>query len=63
VAAKTFSIRELSSDETRELGFGRVISSNMTDQITAGMEQDRLIALLSNEEDHARPIAVFAPKS
>ena len=63
VAAKTFAIRELSSDETRELSFGRVISPNAQDQITAGMEQDRLIALLSNEEDHARPIAVFAPKS
>ncbi|MDP1711372.1 MAG: tRNA pseudouridine(55) synthase TruB [Candidatus Nanopelagicaceae bacterium] len=63
VAAKTFPIRELSQDETRELSFGRVISSNATDRITAAMEQDQLIALLSNEEDHARPIAVFAPKS
>lgn len=63
VAAKIFSIRELSSGETRELSFGRVISPNRTDQMTAGMEQDRLIALLSNEEDHARPIAVFVPKS
>lgn len=63
VAARTFPIRELSADETRELSFGRVISPSMTDQITAAMEQDRLMALLSNEEDHARPIAVFAPKS
>lgn len=63
VAAKTFSIRELSALETRELSFGRVITPNATDQITAAMEQDRLIALLSNEEGHAHPIAVFAPKS
>ena len=63
VAARTFPIRELNSDETRELSFGRVISPNMTDQITAAMEQDRLIALLLNEEDKARPIAVFAPRS
>lgn len=63
VVAKTFPIRELSRDETRELLFGRVISPNVTDQITAAMEQDRVIALLSNEEDQARPIAVFAPKS
>lgn len=63
VAARTFPIRELSSDETRELSFGRVISPSTTDQITASMEQDRLVALLTNEEDHARPIAVFSPKS
>lgn len=62
VAARTFPIRELNADETRELSFGRVISPNTTDQITASMEQDRLIALLTNEEDHARPIAVFAPR-
>ncbi len=62
VAAKTFPIRTLIGDETRELSFGRAISPNSTDQITAAMEQDRLIALLSNEEDHARPIAVFAPR-
>jgi len=62
VAAQTFPIRELNADETRELSFGRVISPNTTDQITASMEQDRLIALLTNEEDHARPIAVFAPR-
>lgn len=63
VAAQTFPIRELNADETRELSFGRAIALNATDQITAAMEQDQLIALLSNEEDHARPIAVFAPKS
>lgn len=62
VAARTFPIRELNADETRELSFGRVISPSATDQITASMEQDRLIALLTNEEDHARPIAVFAPR-
>jgi tRNA pseudouridine55 synthase len=63
VASKTFPIRELNADETRELSFGRVIPPNFTDLITAAVEGDRLIALLSNEENHARPIAVFTPRS
>lgn len=63
VAAKTFPIRELVADERRELSFGRAISPNDSAQITAAMEADGLIALLRNEEDHARPIAVFAPSS
>ena len=63
VAAKTFPLRELSGDEIRELSFGRTVSPNVTDQITAAFGQDRLIALLANEENHARPIAVFAPHS
>ncbi len=63
VAAKTFPIRELVADERRELSFGRAISPNGTTQITAAMEGDGLIALLINEEDRARPIAVFAPSN
>ena len=63
VAAKTFPIRELVDDERRELSFGRAISPNGTIQITAAMDGDGLIALLRNEEDHARPIAVFAPSN
>ena len=63
VAAKIFPLRELSRDEARELSFGRAISPNSTDQITVAFEEDRLIALLSNKESYACPIAVFAPHS
>lgn len=60
VAARTFPIRGLHADETRELSFGRTISPNVTDEVTAAIEQDRLIALVLNETGQARPIAVFA---
>lgn len=62
VAARTFPLRELSEEESRELSFGRAVSANSTEQITAAMEHDRLVALLTNEEERARPIAVFASR-
>ena len=61
VARTTFSVRELTLEEVRELSFGRPLSENGTTSITAAMSPDnRLIALLKDDGKHAKPIAVFA---
>ncbi len=61
VARATFSIRELGLDEVQELSFGRPLMANLTDEIFAALSPDnRLIALLKNSDDKAKPIAVFA---
>jgi tRNA pseudouridine55 synthase len=61
VARTTFAVRELSVEEVTELSFGRPLSENGTTSITAAMSPDnRLIALLKDDEKHAKPIAVFA---
>ena len=61
VARSFFSIRELGFDERIELSFGRPLSLNLTDDIYAGMSADNeLIALLTNKDGFAKPIAVFA---
>lgn len=63
VAAKTFPTREVSLEERIELSFGRPLSSNSTEGITAAISGDQLLALLQNREEMARPIAVFAANS
>lgn len=63
VAAKTFPQREVSLEERVELSFGRPLASNETEEITAAMAGEDLLALLHNRDDKARPIAVFAAKS
>ena len=63
VAAKTFKLREVSPEERVELSFGRALVSNPTDEITAAMAGDELLALLVNRDGKARPITVFAAKS
>ena len=61
VARATFEVRELGLDEVQELSFGRSLSLNLTDVIYAGLSPDnQLIALLSNLDGKAKPIAVFA---
>ncbi len=61
VARATFKSRELVRDEVNELSFGRVLTPNPTEGIFAGISPDgRLIALLSNKDGSAKPIAVFA---
>jgi tRNA pseudouridine55 synthase len=61
VARATFQVRELALDEVLELSFGRPLSVNATEAIYAALSpDDRLIALLKNESDKAKPIAVFA---
>jgi len=61
VARVTFTPRELSLDEVKELSFGRPISENGNTVINAAMSPDNhLIALLKDEGGKAKPIAVFA---
>ncbi len=62
VARVTFPVREIALDEKLELSFGRTIAQNPTEGIYAGISSsNELIALLSNVEGKAKPIAVFAP--
>lgn len=61
VARATFSVRELELDEVKELSFGRPLTPNQGEQIFAALAPDnRLIALLKNSLDKAKPVAVFA---
>ncbi|CAN2240672.1 tRNA pseudouridine(55) synthase TruB [Candidatus Planktophila dulcis] len=61
VARVTFTPRELSVDEVKELSFGRPLSENGNTVINAAMSPDNhLIALLKDEGGKAKPIAVFA---
>jgi tRNA pseudouridine55 synthase len=61
VARATFPVRELDLEEVNELSFGRPLSSNQSDEIFAALSPDnRLIALLKNASDKAKPVAVFA---
>ncbi len=61
VARATFPVRELALDEVNELSFGRPLSPNQGDEICAALSPDnRLIALLKNASDKAKPVAVFA---
>jgi tRNA pseudouridine55 synthase len=61
VARSTFPVRELEFDEVNELSFGRPLSANPGDEIFAAISPDnRLIALLKNSVDKAKPVAVFA---
>jgi len=61
VARATFSVRELDFEEVNELSFGRPLTPNQGDEIFAALSPDnRLIALLKNSIDKAKPVAVFA---
>jgi tRNA pseudouridine55 synthase len=61
VARATFPVRELTEDEVKELSFGRPLAVNESDEIFAALSPDnRLIALLKNSVDKAKPVAVFA---
>jgi len=61
VARATFSVRELELDEVNELSFGRPLSANASEDIFAALSPDnRLIALLKNSLDKAKPVVVFA---
>ena len=62
VARVTFPVREIALEEKLELSFGRTLAQNRTEGIYAGISSsNELIALLSNVEGKAKPIAVFAP--
>jgi tRNA pseudouridine55 synthase len=61
VARRTFAARELTVEEVRELSFGRSLSPSPTEAITAAISPENiLIALLKNDGDKAKPVAVFA---
>ena len=61
VARATFPVRQIQLDEKHELSFGRTLVANPNDQIHAGITAaNELIALLSNFDGKAKPIAVFA---
>jgi len=61
VARVTFAVRELNLDEVHELSFGRPLTENGHTSIAAALSPDnRLIALLKDDEAKAKPIAVFA---
>ena len=61
VARSTFPIREISLEEKLELSFGRTLVPNAAEGIFAGISSaNELIALLSNVDGKAKPIAVFA---
>ncbi|CAN2207765.1 TruB Pseudouridine synthase [Candidatus Nanopelagicaceae bacterium] len=61
VARATFPVRELEFEEVNELSFGRPLSPNTGNEIFAALSPDnRLIALLKNSIDKAKPVAVFA---
>ena len=61
VARATFSVRELTDDEVNELSFGRPLTVNEGEEIFAALSPDnRLIALLKNSIEKAKPVAVFA---
>jgi len=61
VARVTFAVRELNLDEVHELSFGRPLTENGHTSIAAALSPDnRLIALLKDDEAKAKPLAVFA---
>jgi tRNA pseudouridine55 synthase len=61
VARATFPVRELEFEEVNELSFGRPLSTNASEELYAALSPDnRLIALLKNSVDKAKPVAVFA---
>lgn len=59
VAMMRFPIRNVTEEESRELSFGRALEPSGSDEVTAAFWNGRLIALLSNKESKANPIAVF----
>ena len=63
VAMKTFPFRSVAEDEAIELSFGRALSESPSNEVTAAISHGELLALLKNEDDRARPIAVFAAKN
>jgi tRNA pseudouridine55 synthase len=62
VARSIFQLRDLNAEDARELSFGRKISASPSAGIYAAISSsNELIALLENQDDGAKPIAVFAP--
>ncbi len=61
-AAAAFPRRDLSADEARRLAHGgRLPAAGNTDPVAAYAPDGTLIALVTEESGHARPLAVFTP--
>jgi len=61
VARATFPVRSVTNAEATELSFGRALTANSNNEITAAISAaDEVLALLQNREGKALPIAVFA---
>lgn len=61
VARATFAVRTVNPDEATELSFGRALTANGNNEITAAISPtDEVLALIQNKEGKALPIAVFA---
>ena len=63
VAEFIFPLRHISPAEKLELSFGRSLTLNQSDEIVAALAEGTLVALLSNRDEKAHPIAVFAAKN
>jgi tRNA pseudouridine55 synthase len=62
--AAAMPVREVSPNEARQLGFGRPVSVSGLAGVHAAVTDDgRVIALLRDDGDHARPVLVFEPAS
>ena len=62
VARSIFQLRDLNAEEAKELSFGRKISASPSAGIYAAISSsNELIALLENQDEGAKPIAVFTP--
>jgi len=59
-----FPARELSDEETRELGYGRRIAASGRDGLTAAFAPDgALVALVEDVKDKAKPALVFEARA
>ena len=62
VARSIFQLRDLNAEEAKELSFGRKISASPSAGIYAAISSsNEVIALLENQDEGAKPIAVFTP--
>jgi tRNA pseudouridine55 synthase len=58
-ARRTFLTRALTEPEKQALSHGVALSPNQTEEVTAAIFEDSLIALVQNVADTAKPLAVF----
>lgn len=62
VATTVFTTRSVTDDEYRELSFGRRIAASGTDDTVAAIGTNKnLVALLTDHDQHAKPLLVVRP--
>lgn len=59
VARLAFPVRTLTDAQRQTLSHGGKLTPNETDEVTAAIFEDALIALVENRPDGAKPLAVF----